>query len=226
MDTKNKCPFLGFYHYGVILTYLSVVAAIIGIYFSVGGNKEPLPYVGVICLLISGLCDSFDGAVARTRKNRSKEDLMFGERIDSLSDLIAFGFAPTAIMFGMGINKWFYIPIFAFYTLCALIRLAYFDVTEIIRTEKDDCGKRTYYDGLPVTNAAIIIPLCFLIATMFNTGSVGYILTMLIGYTVVGFAFILRFKLPKIGVKTILKIVTVIAIILAILLFLNLKVFN
>lgn len=226
METKSKCPFLGFYHYGVILTYLSVVAAIIGIYFSVGGNKEPLPYVGVICLLISGLCDAFDGAVARTRKNRSREDLLFGERIDSLSDLIAFGVAPTAIMFGMGINRWFYLPIFVFYALCALIRLAYFDVTEIIRTEKVDCGKRTYYDGLPVTNAAVIIPICFLIATMFNTGSIGYTATMLIGYSIVGFAFIFKFKLPKIGVKTIIKILLGVAIILAILLFLNLKVFN
>ena len=68
---EKKRKVVGFYHYGVILTYLSVVAAIVGICFSVGGNKGPLPYVGVICLLISGICDSFDGAVARTRKNRN-----------------------------------------------------------------------------------------------------------------------------------------------------------
>jgi hypothetical protein len=52
-NKKSRCPFLGFYHYGVILTYLSVVAAVIGIYFSVGGNKDPRPEIGVICLLIS-----------------------------------------------------------------------------------------------------------------------------------------------------------------------------
>ena len=225
-EKKVKCPFLGFYHYGVILTYLSVAAAIVGIYFSVGGNKEPLPYVGVICLLISGLCDSFDGAVARTRKNRSREDLMFGERIDSLSDLIAFGVAPTAIMFGMGINRWFFLPIFVLYILCALIRLAYFDVTEILRTENENCGKREFYEGLPVTNAAIIIPFCYLIATMFNEGSLGYNLTMLIGYSIVAILFILKFKLRKIGVKTIIKILILFALILTLLLFLNLKVFN
>jgi len=90
MKNTNK-KLVGFYHYGVILTYLSVVAAIVGICFSVGGNKGARPDIGVICLLISGVCDAFDGAVAKTRKNRTREDRMFGERIDSLSDLIAFG---------------------------------------------------------------------------------------------------------------------------------------
>lgn len=70
-----KCEskrFVGFWHYGVVLTYLSVVSAVIGICFSIGGNKRSLPEVGVICLLLSGFCDGFDGAVAKTRKNRTK----------------------------------------------------------------------------------------------------------------------------------------------------------
>ena len=75
----NK-KFVGFWHYGVILTYMSVVSAIIGICLSVVGYPF---YGGVICLWISGLCDAFDGAVAKTRKNRTQEDKMFGERIDS-----------------------------------------------------------------------------------------------------------------------------------------------
>ena len=101
-----KCEskrFVGFWHYGVVLTYLSVVSAVIGICFSIGGNKRSLPEVGVICLLLSGFCDGFDGAVAKTRKNRTKQDAMFGERIDSLSDLIAFGVAPVMIGFGISI---------------------------------------------------------------------------------------------------------------------------
>lgn len=42
MKNTNK-KLVGFYHYGVILTYLSVVAAIVGICFSVGGNKGARP---------------------------------------------------------------------------------------------------------------------------------------------------------------------------------------
>ena len=148
MKSESK-KIVGFYHYGVILTYLSVIAAIVGMCFSVGGNKPAHPGIGVICLLISGFCDAFDGAVAKTRKNRTKEDKMFGERIDSLSDLIAFGVAPAMIGFGMRLNRWYFFRYTLFFVLCALIRLAYFDVTEEIRTSDENCGKRLYYEGLP-----------------------------------------------------------------------------
>jgi len=225
-EKKTKFPFLGFYHYGVILTYLSVISAVIGIYFSVGGNKDPMPEIGIICLLISGICDSFDGAVARTRKNRSKEDKMFGERIDSLSDLIAFGVAPTAIGFGLEINRWFFLPVFFLYILCALIRLAYFDVTEEIRMEDPNCGKRKFYEGLPVTCSAFIIPVFYLIATMFEPHSLGLTLTMLIGYLSVAILFISKFKLSKLSNKGVFKLILLVSILLSILLFLNLKVFN
>jgi len=207
------------------LTYLSVVSAIIGIYFSVGGNHSPQPLVGVICLIISGICDSFDGTVARTRKNRTKEDKMFGERIDSLSDLIAFGVAPTAIGFGMKINRWFFFPVFALYILCALIRLAYFDVTEEIRMQDENCGKRKFYEGLPVTNAAFIIPIFYIIAIMFPAESIGTTITMVVAYVGVAIAFISKFKIPKPSPKNIVKIMLVAAVVFAILVTIKLAVF-
>lgn len=225
-ERKLKMPFVGFYHYGVILTYLSVVAAIVGICFSVGGNRAPNPSVGIICLLISGLCDSFDGTVARTRKNRTKEDKMFGERIDSLSDLIAFGVAPAMIGFGMKINRWFFIPVFALYILCALIRLAYFDVTEEIRMEDENCGKRKFYEGLPVTNASFIIPIFYLIAIMFDVGSFWYTSIMIFGYLAVSVAFVLKFKIPKLGVKDILKVMLVVLVAISALIAVNVLVLN
>ncbi len=225
-EQKKRKVFVGFYHYGVILTYISVLSAIVGICFSVGGNREPRPDIGVICLLISGVCDAFDGAVARTRKNRTREDQMFGERIDSLSDLIAFGVAPAMIGFGMKINRWFYIPVYGLFVLCALIRLAYFDVTEEIRTEDENCGKRTFYEGLPVTNVAFALPIFYLIATMFPDYSVGWNATMLVGYVALSVLFVLRFKMPKLGVKGLLVAMAVLAVILGALLTLNLTVFK
>ena len=212
---KNK--FIGFWHYGVILTYLSLASAIVGICFSVGGAKEPIPWVGVLCLLISGLCDSFDGIVARTRKDRTREDCMFGERIDSLSDLIAFGVAPAMIGFGMDIDRWFYIPVYVIFVLCGLIRLAYFDVTEQIRTEDPNCGKRTYYEGLPITNVAVFLPIFYMIATLFPAGSIPRNAIMLGGYLILAILFIWRFKMPKPNVKGIFMIIGSLAIILSIL---------
>ena len=216
MGKKLESKFVGFWHYGVILTYMSVAAAIVGIYFSVGGNKEPLPWVGILCLVISGLCDSFDGTVARTRKNRSREDLMFGERIDSLSDLVAFG---------LGINRWFQVPVFVIFALCALVRLAYFDVTEEIRMEDPNCGKRKYYEGLPVTNAGFLIPMFYLIAIMFDS-TIAREGIMMGGYLLVAFLFVLKFKLPKISPKQIMIMLAIVVALLGILLGINLWVLN
>ena len=221
----NKKKFvIGYYHYGVILTYISVISAIVGICFSVGGNMERHPEVGIICLLISGVCDAFDGAVARTRKNRTREDQMFGERIDSLSDLIAFGVAPAMIGFGMKINRWFFIPVYAIFVLCALIRLAYFDVTEEIRTEDPNCGKRKYYEGLPVTAVAFGIPIFYLIATMFPEFSVARTAVMLGGYLLIAALFVSPFKIKKPGIKGIVVIMGILAVILAALVTIHVKV--
>ena len=211
-NTSKKI--VGFYHYGVILTYLSVIAAITGICFSVGGNKDARPDIGVICLLISGFCDAFDGAVAKTRKNRSREDKMFGERIDSLSDLIAFGVAPAMIGFGMRLNRWYFIPVYGIFVLCALIRLAYFDVTEETRTSEENCGRRLYYEGLPVTNVAFALPIFYLIATMFPPYTMARNAVMLIGYLALSALFVIRFRMPKLGVKGLIVAMLILAIIL------------
>lgn len=224
---EKKQPFIGYYHYGVILTYLSVCAAIVGICFSVGGNRAAMPGVGVICLIISGICDAFDGLVASTRKNRTREDKMFGGRIDSLSDLIAFGVAPAMIGFGMNINRWYYIPVYAIFVLCALIRLAYFDVTEIIRSEDPDCGKRDHYIGMPVTSVAFGLPVFYLIAEICNALPISQYVghgVMLGGYLAMAICMILHVKIKKFSPKGICIAFGILAVILISLLVVYLKV--
>ena len=157
-NTSKKI--VGFYHYGVILTYLSVIAAITGICFSVGGNKDARPDIGVICLLISGFCDAFDGAVAKTRKNRSREDKMFGERIDSLSDLIAFGVAPafTSWMWVLeGYGK-LGIGVAFLYVACTALRLARFNVCVTTVSKK-------FFVGLPCPAAGCAVAMFILFSS-------------------------------------------------------------
>lgn len=223
----NK-KFVGFWHYGVILTYMSVVSAIIGICLSVVGYPF---YGGVICLWISGLCDAFDGAVAKTRKNRTQEDKMFGERIDSLSDLVAFGVAPVMIGYGMGMHEWWFIAVFAVYVLSALVRLAYYDVTEEIRLQNPDCGRRTSYEGLPVTNTAIGVPVFYLLAIMFRAlgGTAGILVPKLIMcfcYLLVSFLFVFRFRMVKLGVKGLLVAISIVVVICVSLILVNVFVFG
>ena len=86
---------LGVYDYTVILTYMSLISATTGILVSLPGYGHP--YIGVFFLLACGLCDAFDGMVARTKKNRTVFHKNFGVQIDSLSDLVAFGVLPACI---------------------------------------------------------------------------------------------------------------------------------
>ena len=88
---------IGFYDYTVWLTYLSFISACTGIYLTLAYS---LPMYGIVCLLISGLCDAFDGKVAATKKDRTELGKKFGIQIDSLSDVVAFGILPGVV--GMG----------------------------------------------------------------------------------------------------------------------------
>jgi CDP-diacylglycerol--serine O-phosphatidyltransferase len=123
-----------------------------GIAFSLENN----PRKALACLMIAGLCDMFDGKIASTRK-RTKQEKRFGVQIDSLSDLICFGVLPAVIVYSQHRT----IPVFilsAFYLLCALIRLAWYNVDEEERQDRES-GRRTVYTGLPVTFSALIFPI-------------------------------------------------------------------
>ena len=117
---------IGFYNYTVILTYIGLASAITGIYIAMDGRHI---LFSVIALMIAGLCDMFDGKIARTRK-RTEPEKRFGIQIDSLCDLICFGLLPGAIGYAIGMREVYHIAILILFTLAAVIRLAYFNVME------------------------------------------------------------------------------------------------
>lgn len=193
---------------------MSIVSAVVGIGLSVAGYPF---YGGVICLWVSGICDSFDGAVARTRKNRTVEDKMFGAKIDSLSDVIAFGVAPTLIGYGMGMTEWYFQIPFVLYVLCGVCRLAYYDIVEDLRIQQGETGRRTSCEGLPVTNAAIGVPIFYLVAIMFRNfdGLAGILVPKLIMcfcYLLMSFLMVFKFKMVKLGVKGVSIIITIVTV--------------
>ena len=143
---------LGIYNYTVILTYLGMLVSFTGLTFAVQGNLR----AALTCLMISGVCDMLDGKIASTMERTAREK-RFGIQIDSLSDLVCFGVLPAAITWQLsdGHASGFYIS--ALYLLCALIRLAWFNVDEEERQGESD-GAREVYLGLPVTMAALFLP--------------------------------------------------------------------
>lgn len=48
---------IGFYDYTVVVTYISLVSSILGMFCAIDGRLT----LAVSCLAFSGLCDMFDG---------------------------------------------------------------------------------------------------------------------------------------------------------------------
>jgi CDP-diacylglycerol--serine O-phosphatidyltransferase len=218
---------IGVYDYTVILTYLSLMSGATGIFVSLQGYGHP--YIGVFFLLLSGLCDAFDGKVARTKKNRTKLQKDFGVQIDSLADLISFGLLPPCIGMAMlrvsekfselkfiseltGKVSWYSISltvVAAIYVLAALIRLAYFNATEEERAEEMAQTGHMHYTGLPVTSAALIFPFVVLIHffTRFDFSLLYFFVLLL-----VAILFVCPFKLKKMGGKALYILIAIGAI--------------
>ena len=179
---------VGFYNYTVWLTYAGAAAAVCGIFFSAGGH----PFWGVICLLFAGATDMFDGKIASTMK-RNEAEKNFGIQIDSLCDLISFGVLPVAIGYGLGLSGGFFYISAVLYILCAIIRLAYFNVDEIMRQKNENGSRKTYY-GLPVTAAAMLFPLIYGMKDLLGAALLPVYQAALFA---VAAAFILKFKIRK-----------------------------
>ena len=138
--------------------------------------------------------------VASTKKNRTDTEKRFGIQIDSLNDLVCFGVLPAAIGTAMGCTAIWFLTTMAFFTLCALIRLAYFNVMEEERQEGTS-EVRKFYLGVPVTSASFIVPAYYLLSLY---GGLTDYIVYAIGLFVLGVAFIAPVRVTKPGLKGIL----------------------
>lgn len=203
---------IGFYSYTVVLTYIGFVCGSVGLYFAAAGNN---PNMAIIMLLLAGLCDMFDGKVAKTKKDRTPQECRFGIQIDSLSDMVCFGLLPPMIAFSAGIRHPVSIAVYSCYSLAALIRLAYFNVTEEERQDKTT-ERRKVYEGLPVTSVALIIPALFAFRHDIGT-AFPYIATGV--YALIAVLFITRFTLQKPQMRVMILFILAGALELALLIF-------
>ena len=104
------------------------------------------------------------------------------------------------------------------YVLAAMIRLAWFNVTEEER-QRTEGGVRKYYTGLPVTSAALIFPVVML-AQYLSVADISlfYIAVALL----TGLAFVSKVQVPKPGLRGILAMIAVGLVIVAVMVVLML----
>lgn len=168
---------------------MSLISSFVGMILTVNGYYKS----ALVCLAFSGLCDMFDGKVARHKKDRTEDEKNFGIQIDSLCDAVCFGIFPAVLAYGMGMRSIWGILILCWYAVNGVIRLGYFNVMEIKRQEQTE-EVRKYYSGLPITSIAIIFPLTFMISLVVKGHFIGMLHVMMLA---VGTLFVINFKVPK-----------------------------
>ncbi len=187
--------FIGKYDKSVVVTFLGVLSTMIGIYLILG-NSTPNVTGAIICLMISGICDMFDGKVARMCKNRTEEDAQYGIQIDSLTDMISFIAYPIIILYGIvnsfdvGLCSYIAIPVLSLFTICGISRLAFFNVNASLED-----GPVKYYTGLPVTATAIIFPAIYLLRYVFSNKI--FVSIYLTTFALLSFLMVFNFKIKK-----------------------------
>lgn len=196
---------IGFYDYTVVVTYISLVSSILGMFCAIDGRLT----LAVSCLAFSGLCDMFDGKIARTKKNRTDDEKSFGIQIDSLCDIVCFGIFPIILGYKLGMCKAYSIAILAFYGMAGVIRLAYFNVMEAKR-QSETSENRKYYQGLPITSMAVLLPLLAVFKPML--GKREFMLSLHALVLLVGLLFITNFKFRKPKNRTLAIIVGVVTL--------------
>lgn len=176
--------FIGKYNKSVILTYIGITLAVCGIIFSFLGNISN----AMICLIFSGICDLFDGKMARLCK-RDEQEKEFGKQIDSLADVFLFLALPCVL--GVELLKalpLYFNSVFVIYVICGVIRLAWFNIL----ASSDQQVK--YFIGMPVAYIALVLPIIYSVGLIFkfNLSLVYFFI-----YLLFAILFIINVKISK-----------------------------
>jgi CDP-diacylglycerol--serine O-phosphatidyltransferase len=126
------------------VTSLGLLAGFYSLISSINSHFE----FAALMIAVAFICDGLDGRIARASRTSSQ----FGIEYDSLSDVVAFGCAPAALIYSWALKPLgaFAIVISGLYVVGAALRLARFNV------QTGSIDKRRFV-GLPVPGAALLI---------------------------------------------------------------------
>ena len=180
---------LGFWNKSVYITYFGAFIAVFGLMFAIHEVNIDYAFAGMI---IAAVCDMFDGKVARHIKDRKEIEKDFGVQIDSLADIVCFITIPAITIYIFGLREIYQMIFLAFYVVCGIIRLAYFNVA---MSDKNKAIE--FYQGLPVPVSVFIFGLVWLLWKIFdlNSNTVCILYTILV--PIVGILHISKLKIRK-----------------------------
>lgn len=201
------------FHKANLISYLGAFAGVLSIYFAFSkmafNEDADMVRYSLACLVIAGICDMFDGKFARSCK-RTDLDKEIGIQLDSLFDTFCFLAVPVVFMLSLKMLEIWHVIIYAFFIICGVSRLAYFNVVS------SDANKAIkVYQGLPVTSTAITYPLLGLLHTCVSESLFQYLYLGLTLLTAI--LMIVNIKIPKLKGSAYI-IMPILALILVVLL--------
>jgi len=153
--------------------------------------------------LFAGLCDMFDGRIARNLRGRLRRDKVYGIQLDSLADMVSFGVVPALLAYNMGFKGVADLLVYLFFIICGAVRLAYFNTQAL--TDTKDLNVR-FYTGAPIPFSCVFFPLLF-IMTIFIKNPETTVWIFRAFFVLLGIAYVLRIKIKKFGAKFLLSTV-------------------
>jgi len=134
----------GIYLLPNLFTTAALFAGFYAVLAAMNGQFEK----AAIAIFVAMILDGLDGRVARMTDTQTA----FGAEYDSLSDMVAFGLAPSLVMYELslsGLGKLGWLAAFI-YTAGAALRLARFN-------SRLDTADKRFFTGLPSPSAAAIL---------------------------------------------------------------------
>src|SRR6202046_2009303 len=146
--------------------------------------------LALAAIVFAAILDGIDGRLARLLKGTSR----FGAELDSLSDFVNFGVAPSLILYFWGLHDlksagWIAAMVFA---ICAGLRLARFNV--MIDEPDRPAWKSNFFVGMPAPAGAITV-LLPIYAVFLGLPRSGFLTWMTLIYTLV-IALLMVSRLP------------------------------
>ena len=149
-----KDTILGQLDFPNLFTIGGLALSLVSVIYAIQNNF----YAAIICMIFAGMVDLFDGLIARQIK-RTPLQAEVGKQLDSLVDVCSFGFSPAIFAYCFGLSDPYSLALLAAYAAMATLRLAYFNSVGL---SIGNDGEDSLFTGLPVTYAALFIPLGFL----------------------------------------------------------------
>lgn len=182
MTREKQKLLIGCFNKSVILTYIGVGCVVLGTFGILNDNWK----IGMICMVISGICDMLDGTVARmcTRTDIQKR---FGMELDSLADVVSFGYYPILVFVRYCGLNYLTLLISMVYLISGINRLCWFNISE----------EKGIFRGIPITSGVLGVVTVYVIGLMTSKEIAEKL--MYIAMVFMGVFFSVNIKIPKPG---------------------------